>query len=1283
MTKEQAENDQALDFCLQQIDECRPYFIGLLGERYGWVPVSLPQDALAHYGWIQNQVGKSVTELEMLYGMLTNPVIETHAFFYFRDPAAIAKTPEEIKQKIYLEIDPDRKRRLAELKERIRASGFPVMDPYPAQWDSKLYDRINKVQGRLSNLHEFGRAIERQLWKDIKSRLTLPDHPVTETLAGSDPLAEEQDYHERFLESRVRVYVGREGLKDELVCFAKGEGTVPCLVTGPSGSGKSAALAHFTRTLQNTYPDTLVIPHFIGASPGSTNLRQMLRRFCLILKDKVDFKEAVPNDLNELVTQFRTLVGKVPEYEKLVFVIDALNQLDSTDNAKTMFWLPRDLPTQVKMVVSCMVNPEKKERVLEAFEHLPHLRVTLEPLTPNEQRAIVRQVPSLSAKSLDERQIDQLLANPATENPLFLLVALEELRGFGSFEELNARIAQFPQRGDTVTTLFTQVIDRLQEDFEKELVRTTLGLLACSRQGLSQRELLELIEGDHVEESSSDLFPIIRQLRPYLQLRGNLLDFYHRNLFKAVRMSYLDDEHAKRNSHRELAAYFHRKADPAQDGGWSGESNRGLSVLPYHLVQGGQWDQLNTTLLDFRFLQAKIQVMGIHPLLDDYDLVGTAVDRDITEGTNVARTLVGEALHLSAPVLAMDPSQLPSQLYGRLMGQNFNELQFLLEQAQQFTDTPWLCPHSASLTPPGGPLIRTLTNHTGAVTAVAVTPDGQWAITGSWDRTVKVWDIARGVEEASLKGSTAGVTAVAVTPDGQKAVTGSWDGKVKVWDILRRVEIASLGGHTGEVLAVAVTPDGQWAITGSWDGTAMVWGLVQGEEHRTLRGHTAAVTAVVITPDGGGAVTGFRDGTVKVWDLARGLELQTLRGHTAGITALALTLDGKFAFTGSWGERAVKVWDITRGVEEATLRGHNAGITAVAVTTDGQKGVTWSWDGTVKIWDWARGVEHRTLRGHTAGVEAVVVTPDGQRAVTGSWDGTVNVWDIAGGVEHRPLRDHTAGVEAIAVTLDGKQAVTGSWDGTVKVWDMARGVEHRTLRRNIALTGHTHWVTAIGVTSDGKQVATGTRDGTVNIWDMVRGVKPLTLNANNGEVLAVAITPDGQQIVTGSADGTVNVWDITRGAEHRTLRGHAAGVSAVAVTPDGRQGITGSTDRTVKVWDFIQMKKEVTLRGHATRVGAVATTPDGQWALSGSWDGTVYAWSVAQREKRFILKGHTAEVTTVILTPDGQRGGQWGDRWHGKSVGLRPGSGSGQLLWRKRLTFLQYIFRWFYRHCWG
>ena len=133
---EQKAEGKVLPICLEEIKRCRPYFIGLLGERYGWVPDTIPQDLIDRESWLKDHLGKtgkSVTELEILHGVLNNPDMAKYAFFYFRDPAYIKTIPQE-KQKDFTAEDAEgaeKAEKLKGLKERIRKSGFPVYENYP------------------------------------------------------------------------------------------------------------------------------------------------------------------------------------------------------------------------------------------------------------------------------------------------------------------------------------------------------------------------------------------------------------------------------------------------------------------------------------------------------------------------------------------------------------------------------------------------------------------------------------------------------------------------------------------------------------------------------------------------------------------------------------------------------------------------------------------------------------------------------------------------------------------------------------------------------------------------------------------------------------------------------------------------------------------------------------------------------------------------------------------------------------------------------------------------
>ena len=369
------------------------------------------------------------------------------------------------------------------------------MDTYPAQWDEKADDRYTKAKGRLAGLKEFGDRIEKQLWERIKEELKLPDKPQTETEA--DPLAIEQDYHERFIDSRLNVYIGRDKIHKDLLAYRNGDDRKPFMVTGPSGSGKSAILARLSRESVQKDIDTTVIPYFIGASPSSTAIRGALQYLCNVIKKEFGLAAEVPAEADKLITTFRSFLFSIPENKRLVLIIDAINQLDETDHPEELAWLPEGLAPNVRIVLSCADEPGHKNRFIERAREMEIAERRVDELTDDERMEIIRKVPSVSAKTLDKDQIKMLLDNPATKNPLYILIALEELRGFGSFDELNRRISEFPkpdnQGGDVIQAIFGQVIKRLEEEFDKELVSTVLSLLASARRGLSEKELTELI----------------------------------------------------------------------------------------------------------------------------------------------------------------------------------------------------------------------------------------------------------------------------------------------------------------------------------------------------------------------------------------------------------------------------------------------------------------------------------------------------------------------------------------------------------------------------------------------------------------------------------------------------------------------------------------------------------------------------------------------------------------------------------------------------------------------
>jgi WD40 repeat protein len=655
---------------------------------------------------------------------------------------------------------------------------------------------------------------------------------------------------------------------------------------------------------------------------------------------------------------------------------------------------------------------------------------------------------------------------------------------------------------------------------------------------------------------------------------------------------------------------------------WEECDTYGLRHLPIHMVGAGQNDTLRELLLDFDWLQAK---------LDSTDVTALIADTDLLPADANARR-VGGALRLSAHVLAGDKAQLWSQLYGRLVAEESPAIQEMLED---WPEELWLRPLRPSLTAPGGPLLRTLEGHTDLVNAVAVCDGGRRAISASSDHTLKVWDLERGQELRTLEGHTHWVTAVEVYDGGRRAVSGSHDNTLKVWDLEGGQELRTLEGHTDWVRAVAVYDGGRRTISASDDRTLKVWDLESGDDLRTLEGHTDLVKAVAVYDGGRRAISASRDTTLKVWDLERGQQLRTLEGHSSPIEVVAVYDGGRRAISASW-DNTLKVWDLEDGQELRTLEGHNRAVNAVAVYDGGRRAIFGSDDATLTVWDLEGGQELRTLEGHSLEVEAVAVYDGGRRAISASRDTTLKIWDLSkigleGGQELRTLEGHGRPVTAVAVYDGGRRAISASWDNTIKVWDLEGGQDLCTLE------GHTHWVKAVAVYDGGRRAISASRDTTLKVWDLERRQVLRTLEGHGRMVTAVAVYDGGRRAISASWDNTIKVWDLEGGQELRTLEGHTDLVNAVAVYDGGRRAISASWDDTLKVWDLERGQELRTLEGHRRRVNAVAMYDGGRRAISASDDHTLKVWDLEGGRELRTLEGHTDSVHAVAVYAGGRR----------------------------------------------
>jgi WD40 repeat protein/serine/threonine protein kinase/tetratricopeptide (TPR) repeat protein len=558
---------------------------------------------------------------------------------------------------------------------------------------------------------------------------------------------------------------------------------------------------------------------------------------------------------------------------------------------------------------------------------------------------------------------------------------------------------------------------------------------------------------------------------------------------------------------------------------------------------------------------------------------------------------------------------------------------------------------------------KVLVCHGDWVSSVAFSPDGQMILTGSDDKTARLWDATTGQPIGQPIVHPQGVTSVAFSPDGQTILTGSRDNTAQLWHASTGRPLGVPLAHQGLVRSAAFSPDGRTFLTGSQTGQVQLWDAAT---RRPLGGplvHPNYLGFAGFSADGRAIVTGGTDGRMRFWDAATGRPLGLPRPTYDFDSNLAFSPDGRMILAAT-SHKTARLWDARSGQPLGETPEHAGTVYRVAFRPDGRTFFTGG-DAGVQAWD------AHTLRRlgrpleHQGTVSSLALSPDGKTLVTGCEDGTVRLWDAAvGQAVGRPL-DYGIEVFCAASTSDGRGLLTGGRDGKVRRWDLASG---RLLGQPVE---HGSWVTVVASSPDGRAILTGGRDGTARLWDAGTG-RPFGRPVKHSDtVWSVAFSPDGQTILTASTDKTARLWDAAAGSPIVPPLEHQYAVSAVAFSPDGRSFLTGSIGRTARLWDAATGRPLGPPLAYPGFVLGVAFSPDGKTIAIGGSDNTVRLWEAATGKPVGAPVAHPGRVHTVAFSPDGKTilagGSEWGARlWDaatGSPIGppFDPAKLSGEL----------------------
>lgn len=297
-----------------------------------------------------------------------------------------------------------------------------------------------------------------------------------------------------------------------------------------------------------------------------------------------------------------------------------------------------------------------------------------------------------------------------------------------------------------------------------------------------------------------------------------------------------------------------------------------------------------------------------------------------------------------------------------------------------------------------------------------------------------------------LRGHSGAVSSVCLSVDGKLALSGSYDNTLKLWDIETGNCLRTFKGHQDKVTTVYLSRDKKLAVSGSFDKTLRIWDVETGNCLGTIEGFQRTVTSLYLSDNNQLILSGerrFFNGSknLKLWELETKQCLKEFEGHTQTVYSCCIDENNQFVLSGG-GDYVLKLWDINTaeclqifgklhiGLDDAV--GHKSTVSSVAFTKDSI--LSGSFDNTLKLWNKNTGECLRTFKGHTDRVTSTSVTRDGNFAISSEESQKLKLWELETGKCLRTFQAHSDRITSVSISQDSKLAVSASFDGTLQVW---------------------------------------------------------------------------------------------------------------------------------------------------------------------------------------------------------------------------------------------------------
>ncbi|MCA9155142.1 MAG: WD40 repeat domain-containing protein, partial [Planctomycetales bacterium] len=547
-------------------------------------------------------------------------------------------------------------------------------------------------------------------------------------------------------------------------------------------------------------------------------------------------------------------------------------------------------------------------------------------------------------------------------------------------------------------------------------------------------------------------------------------------------------------------------------------------------------------------------------------------------------------------------------------------------------------------------LERRIEAHEAPVAALAVSPDGQFVLSGGTDKRIRLWSLAAdAVNEQPVRefvGSTEAITSLAIARDGSRVIAATADGQVSVWpfvsppaegqpvDPAKPVESVLSIPHETVVHGVSVSADNLKLATTAEDGVTRVWELVSGRLLQRFVGHAKAALDVAFAPDNKTLVSVGADGQGRIETLATLRTVVSTNLVNEGespvvspITQFAYYTNASQAVTANAANR-IQLWTVDNGQSVREFVGFEAGVTALAARADGTHLIAATADQKLSQWNLGN-AELMTQFTVPGVVRSLRYSADNQRLLAAFDDGMLRVYNAADLALLYELQSDAPGRTAVFST-DGRRMLATSEQGEIGVWAYASPEAIRTFG------GHGASVYSVAITKDGKRLASASADQTVRLWNIETGAQIASLTGHEGPVYSLAFSPDDALLVSCGADKTLRLWDANGARQLKQITAGSEANYTVAFHGDGRRVATAGLERQIRTFDVLTGTIQATFDGHTDFVHRVLFNQAGNRLLSCGYGGSLMVRSFP--DGKAVLDQRLPTVANFVnYSPDGTR----------------------------------------------